>query len=294
MVCLSGGKDSYTLLHMLLGLQRSAPAHFELVAVNLNQQQPGFPAHVLPDYLEELGVSYYVVNRDTWSVVKSRIPEGKTACGLCSRLRRGALYAFAEQIGATRIALGHHQDDIVETLFLNMFYGARLAAMPPKLRSDDGRNLVIRPLAYCREKDIAAFSALMNFPIIPCTLCGSQENLQRQNIKAMLAEWDTSHPGRIESIFNAMQSIAPSQMADSNLFDFASLEIDRSTPRPTWEHAGNQIVQQGGPSGEQGAGESDRIALHCIDAMEQASQPAAEACGKSSAHGAPVQACQAE
>ena len=194
MVCLSGGKDSYTMLHILMSLQKSAPIHFELVAVNLDQKQPGFPEHVLPEYLDGLGIPYHIINRDTYSVVKEKVPEGKTTCGLCSRLRRGTLYAFAEDIGATKIALGHHKDDIVETMFLNMFYGSRMAGMPPKLRSDDGRNVVIRPLAYCREKDITRFADQMEFPIIPCNLCGSQENLQRQNIKAMLTEWEKKHP----------------------------------------------------------------------------------------------------
>lgn len=245
MVCLSGGKDSFAMLHVLMSLQKSAPVNFELIAVNLDQKQPGFPEHVLPEYLDKLGIPYHIINRDTYSVVKEKIPEGKTTCGLCSRLRRGTLYAFAEDIGATKIALGHHKDDIVETLFLNMFYGSRLSAMPPKLRSDDGRNIVIRPLAYCREKDIAHFSEQMAFPIIPCNLCGSQENLQRQNIKSMLAEWEKKHPSRIESIFSATQNIAPSQMADNNLFDFKGLALDRSGERKEYEHADNQTVTSG-------------------------------------------------
>lgn len=245
MVCLSGGKDSYAMLHILLSLQKSAPVHFELVAVNLDQKQPGFPEYVLPQYLESLGVPYHIINRDTYSVVKSKIPEGKTTCGLCSRLRRGTLYAFAEDIGATKIALGHHKDDIVETMFLNMFYGSRLSAMPPKLRSDDGRNVVIRPLAFCRERDLEKFAALMEFPIIPCNLCGSQENLQRQNIKAMLKEWERKHPSRIESIFTAMQNIAPSQMADTELFNFHELTIDRSGERPPYEFDNNQSIFSG-------------------------------------------------
>ena len=194
MVCLSGGKDSYTMLDILMSLQKSAPIQFDLVAVNLDQKQPGFPEHILPEYLESVGVPYHIINRDTYSVVKSKIPEGKTTCGLCSRLRRGTLYSFAEDIGATKIALGHHKDDIVETMFLNMFYGSRLSSMPPKLRSDDGRNVIIRPLAYCREKDISRFAEIRDFPIIPCNLCGSQENLQRQNIKAMLKEWGKQTP----------------------------------------------------------------------------------------------------
>ncbi len=245
MVCLSGGKDSYAMLHILMSLQKSAPIQFELVAVNLDQKQPGFPEHILPEYLDKVGVPYHIINRDTYSVVKEKIPEGKTTCGLCSRLRRGTLYAFAEDIGATKIALGHHKDDIVETMFLNMFYGSRLSSMPPKLRSDDGRNIVIRPLAYCREKDIARFAKILEFPIIPCNLCGSQENLQRQNIKSMLAEWEKKHPSRIESIFTAMQNIAPSQMADTSLFDFTSLTIDRSGERSPYEHEASQTVDSG-------------------------------------------------
>ncbi len=245
MVCLSGGKDSYAMLHILRSLQRSAPIDFELVAVNLDQKQPGFPEHILPEYLESLDIPYHIINRDTYSVVKSKIPEGKTTCGLCSRLRRGTLYAFAEDIGATKIALGHHKNDIVETMFLNMFYGSRISAMPPKLLSDDGRNIVIRPLAYCRERDISKFAEYMQFPIIPCNLCGSQENLQRQNIKAMLKEWEKKHPSRIESIFSAMQNIAPSQMADTDLFNFKDLKIDRSGERAPYEHEDNQSIFSG-------------------------------------------------
>ncbi|UYM17081.1 tRNA 2-thiocytidine(32) synthetase TtcA [Endozoicomonas euniceicola] len=245
MVCLSGGADSYTMLHVLQSLQKSAPIKFDLVAVNLDQKQPGFPEHVLPEYLDGLEVPYHIINRDTYSVVKSKIPEGKTTCGLCSRLRRGTLYAFAEEIGATKIALGHHKDDIVETMFLNMFYGSRLSSMPPKLLSDDKRNIVIRPLAYCREKDIKKFAGIMEFPIIPCNLCGSQENLQRQNIKAMLLEWEKKNPSRIESIFTAMQNISPSQMADTSLFNFKGLELDRSGERKEYEHEDNQTIFSG-------------------------------------------------
>lgn len=245
MVCLSGGKDSYAMLNMLMSLQKSAPIHFELIAVNLDQKQPGFPEHVLPEYLDSIGVPYHIINRDTYSVVKEKVPEGKTTCGLCSRLRRGTLYSFAEDIGATKIALGHHKDDIIETMFLNMFYGSRLSSMPPKLRADDGRNIVIRPLAYCREKDIMRFAEHLEFPIIPCNLCGSQENLQRQNIKAMLAEWERKHPSRIESIFTAMQNIAPSQMADTELFNFHDLTLDRSGERKEYEFADSQTIFSG-------------------------------------------------
>lgn len=224
MVCLSGGKDSYTMLEILRNLQHSAPVNFELVAVNLDQKQPGFPEHVLPDYLDQEGVAYHILEKDTYSIVKEKVPEGKTTCGLCSRLRRGSLYGFAEEIGANKIALGHHRDDIVETLFLNMFFGGKMKAMPPKLRSDDNKHIVIRPLAYCREKDIIEFAAFKQYPIIPCNLCGSQENLQRQAVKAMLTQWDKQHPGRVESIFSAIQNVAPSQLADTRLFDFERLE----------------------------------------------------------------------
>ena len=226
MVCLSGGKDSYALLSLLLALQRAAPVSFELVAVNLDQKQPGFPPHVLPDYLAALGVPFHIIEQDTYSVVKRVIPIGKTTCGLCSRLRRGALYSYAATQGFNRIALGHHRDDIMETLFLNMFFGGSIKAMPPKLRSDDGRNVVIRPLAYCRESELARYATAKNFPLIPCNLCGSQENLQRQEIKRMLADWERRFPGRIESIAAAMSNVAPSQLMDSSLFDFASLGAD--------------------------------------------------------------------
>lgn len=231
MACMSGGKDSFAMLDILLNLQKVAPIKFEVVAVNLDQKQPGFPEHILPDYFETLGIPYYIVDKDTYSVVKEKIPEGKTTCGLCSRLRRGTLYSFAERIGATKIALGHHLDDIVETLFLNIFHGARMKAMPPKLRSDDGRNVVIRPLTYCREKDLIRYAEEKNFPIIPCNLCGSQENLQRQSIKAMLSEWDKKDPGRVENVFKSIQNVSPSQLADRNLFDFENLPLDRKGER---------------------------------------------------------------
>jgi len=230
MVCLSGGKDSYTMLDILMGLQKTAPIDFELVAVNMDQKQPGFPEHVLPEYLSRLGVPFHIIERDTYSVVKAVIPEGKTTCGLCSRLRRGTLYGFAEEIGATKIALGHHKDDMVETLFLNLFYAGRLKAMPPKLLADDKRNIVIRPLAYCREAEIEDYATQKGFPIIPCNLCGSQDNLQRQVIKEMLQGWDRQFPGRVETIFSALQRVSPSQLADKNLFDFINLTIDRTGP----------------------------------------------------------------
>ena len=228
MVCLSGGKDSYTLLDILSSLQRHAPINFELHAVNLDQKQPGFPEHVLPEYLENLGVTYKILEQDTYSIVTDKVPEGKTYCGLCSRLRRGILYNYAESIGASKIALGHHRDDIVETLFLNMFYGGKLKAMPPKLLSDDRRNIVIRPLAYCKEAEISRYAELAGFPIIPCNLCGSQDNLQRQAIKNMLQGWQREHPGRIETIFRAICNVSLSQLADSKLFDFSGLEGVRS------------------------------------------------------------------
>lgn len=224
MVCLSGGKDSYTLLDTLLYLQRVAPIRFELIAVNLDQKQPGFPEHVLPEYLSELGVNYEIVEEDTYSIVKDKIPEGKTTCSLCSRLRRGILYKTAKRLGATKIALGHHRDDMIETLFLNMFHGGKLKSMPPKLASDNGEHVVIRPLAFCREKDIMQYSEAKGFPIIPCNLCGSQENLQRKQIKQMLTEWDKHSPGRIESLATALQNVAPSHLADASLFDFKSVQ----------------------------------------------------------------------
>ncbi len=227
MVCLSGGKDSYAMLDILLLLRERAPVDFDLVAVNLDQKQPGFPADVLPAWLEQLGVEYRIVEKDTYSIVQEKIPEGQTTCSLCSRLRRGTLYGLAVELGADKIALGHHRDDIVETLFLNMFFGSRLAAMPPKLKSNDGLNVVIRPMAYCAERDLERYAALREFPIIPCNLCGSQPNLQRQQIKQMLAEWERAHPGRINAIFGAMQNVAPSQLADNRWFDFQGLRVDR-------------------------------------------------------------------
>jgi tRNA 2-thiocytidine biosynthesis protein TtcA len=223
MVCLSGGKDSYTLLDMLLSLQRRAPVSFELLAVNLDQRQPGFPEHVLPAYLEALGVPYRIVAEDTYSIVKRVVPEGKTYCGLCSRLRRAILYRIATEEGATKVALGHHREDLVETLFLNMFHGGRLKAMPPKLRSDDGRHIVIRPLAFCAESDIVRYARAREFPIIPCDLCGSQQNLQRAQIKAMLADWEQQHPGRVDSLFRSLCQVTPSHLADPDLFDFKGL-----------------------------------------------------------------------
>ena len=228
MVCLSGGKDSFTLLDVLLSLRRNAPVHFDLIAVNLDQKQPGFPAHVLPDYLSGLGVPFHIIEQDTYAVVKRVIPEGKTMCGLCSRLRRGALYRYAAENGITKLALGHHRDDLIETLFLNMFFGGRLKAMPPKLLSEDRRHIVIRPLAYVAERDIARYAAARDFPIIPCTLCGSQSHLQRVAVKAMLGEWERKFPGRLESIFSSLQNVAPSQLADPALFDFAGLEALRA------------------------------------------------------------------
>jgi len=222
MVCLSGGKDSYTLLDILIALQKRAPIHFELIAVNLDQKQPGFPEHILPDYLSSLGIEYHIIEQDTYSIVKEKLDPGKTMCSLCSRMRRGILYNFAHEHELNKIALGHHRDDLIETLFLNMFNGGKLKAMPPKLKSDDGRNTVIRPLAYCKEADIEAYSEVRAFPIIPCSLCGSQDGLQRQQIKHMLNEWSKNHPGRVETIFRSMQNIEPSQLADNTLFDFSA------------------------------------------------------------------------
>lgn len=226
MVCLSGGKDSYTMLDILLSLRIRAPVDFELVAVNLDQKQPGFPEHILPEYLESVGVPYHIIEQDTYSIVKRVIPEGKTTCGLCSRLRRGSLYTYAEQHGFTKIALGHHRDDMIETLFLNMFHGGSLKSMPPKLLSDNGKHIVIRPLAYCREKDVAEYADVRAFPIIPCNLCGSQDHLQRVAIKNMLNEWSRQFPGRIETIFRSMQNVKPSHLIDKELYPFSTLERD--------------------------------------------------------------------
>ncbi|HYC42051.1 MAG TPA: tRNA 2-thiocytidine(32) synthetase TtcA [Noviherbaspirillum sp.] len=225
MVCLSGGKDSYGLLDILLTLRERAPIHFDIVAVNLDQKQPGFPEHVLPEYLTKIGVPFHIENQDTYSIVKRVIPEGKTTCSLCSRLRRGILYRVADELGATKIALGHHRDDILETFFLNMFFGAKLKGMPPKLQSDDGKHIVIRPLAYVKEADMERFAEVREFPIIPCNLCGSQENLQRKHIKAMLREWEKKHPGRVENIFSALSTVAPSHLMDSKLFNFVDLKV---------------------------------------------------------------------
>ncbi|MBE2894103.1 tRNA 2-thiocytidine(32) synthetase TtcA [Spirabiliibacterium falconis] len=226
MVCLSGGKDSYTLLDILLNLRLNAPIHFDIIAVNLDQKQPGFPEEVLPRYLEDIGVEYRIVEENTYGIVKEKIPEGKTTCSLCSRLRRGILYRTATELGATKIALGHHRDDMLETLFLNMFYGGKMESMPPKLLSDDGKHIVIRPLAYCKEKDIIRYAEIKQFPIIPCNLCGSQPNLQRQVVKEMLQRWDKSHPRRLESMFRAMQNVTLSHLCDTTVFPFSTLTQD--------------------------------------------------------------------
>lgn len=233
LVCMSGGKDSHAMLMLLLALQERAPIDFKLIAMNLDQKQPGFPADVLPAYFEKLGVDYRIVNADTYSIVKEKIPEGKTTCSLCSRLRRGVIYTTAKELGANKIALGHHRDDIVETLFLNLFFGAKMKAMPPKLATNDKQNVVIRPLAYCSEKDIASYARQMAFPIIPCDLCGSQENLQRQKVKDMLQGWEREQPGRINNIFRAIGNVEPSHLADFNLYDFKSLsqaKVDDDDP----------------------------------------------------------------
>ncbi len=226
MVCMSGGKDSYTLLDLLLSLQTRAPIHFDLIAMNLDQGHPGFPKDTLPNYLRGRGVPFHIETQDTYSIVKRVVPEGKTMCSMCSRLRRGVIYRLADELGATKIALGHHRDDILETFFLNLFFGGAMKAMPAKLLADDGKHVVIRPLAYCEEKDLATWSHHQNFPIIPCDLCGSQENLQRQQIKQMLRAGEKQHPGRIESVFQALSNIAPSHLMDARLFDFKGLKID--------------------------------------------------------------------
>lgn len=249
MVCLSGGKDSFVMLDILRNLQARAPVRFELVAVNLDQKQPGFPEHVLPAYLRRIGVPFHVIEQDTYSVVKRVIPEGKTTCGLCSRLRRGILYTFAAEQGMTKIALGHHRDDIVETLFLNLFHGGKLKAMPPKLRSDDGRHVVIRPLAYCRERDLATYAEARQFPVIPCNLCGSQENLQRQAIKGMLRQWEKQFPGRVENIFAALQNVTPSHLMDTGQFDFAGLGARNGGRAPDWLIGGRDEGDEGDEEG---------------------------------------------
>ena len=228
LVCISGGKDSYAMLSVLMAMQQRAPVDFRLIAMNLDQKQPGFPADVLPAYLAGLGVEYRIVEQDTYSIVKEKIPEGKTTCSLCSRLRRGVIYRTAKELGANKIALGHHRDDIVHTLFLNLLFGGKLKAMPPKLVTDDGAHVVIRPLAYCSENDIARFARGMEFPIIPCNLCGSQNNLQRQKIREMMADWDRRFPGRTESVFSALQNVVPSHLADYSLFDFKGLTVGKA------------------------------------------------------------------
>ncbi|KAF4516507.1 hypothetical protein B566_EDAN003254 [Ephemera danica] len=226
LVCVSGGKDSYTLLHVLMALQKRAPIRFRLIAMNLDQKQPGFPADVLPDYFASQGIAYRIVEADTYSIVKDKIPEGKTTCSLCSRLRRGIIYRTAKELGANKIALGHHRDDMVHTLFLNLLFGGKIKAMPPKLVTDDHAHIVIRPLAYCPEKDIARFARGMAFPIIPCNLCGTQENLQRQKIREMMEDWDRRYPGRTESVMTAMQNVVPSHLADKGFFDFVGLTLE--------------------------------------------------------------------
>lgn len=241
LVCMSGGKDSFTMLMMLLALQERAPITFKIIAMNLDQKQPDFPEHILPEYFEQLGVEYRIVEADTYSVVKEKIPEGKTTCSLCSRLRRGIIYTTAKKLGANKIALGHHRDDIVETLFLNMFFGAKMKSMPPKLSTNDKQNIVIRPLAYCSEKDIATYARGMAFPIIPCNLCGSQENLQRVKVKEMLAEWEREQPGRVNNIFRAIGNIEPSHLADTNLYDFKGLsQADKTDEDPLFGDIANE------------------------------------------------------
>ena len=244
MVCVSGGKDSYAMLDILLKLRERAPIHFEIIAVNLDQKQPNFPAEILPNYLKSLGVQYHIEEQDTYSIVKRVIPEGKTTCGLCSRLRRGILYRVADELGATKIALGHHRDDILETLMLNMFYAGKLKGMPPKLRSDDGKHIVIRPLAYVPEKLLERYALDMNFPIIPCDLCGSQPNLQRQVMKEMLREWEKKHPGRVENVFRSMHHIVPSHLMDGEAFDFKNLEISTELAGIAARSSGDRAIDE--------------------------------------------------
>ena len=244
MVCLSGGKDSYAMLDILMKLRERAPIDFEIVAVNLDQKQPNFPAEILPNYLRNLGIPFHIEEQDTYSIVKRVIPEGKTTCGLCSRLRRGILYRVADELGATKIALGHHRDDILETLMLNMFYAGKLKGMPPKLRSDDGRHIVIRPLAYVPEKLLERYAADMNFPIIPCDLCGSQPNLQRQVMKEMLRDWEKKHPGRVENLFRSMHHIVPSHLMDGEAFDFQNLEISTELTGIAARSAGDKAIDE--------------------------------------------------
>ena len=244
MVCVSGGKDSYAMLDILMKLRERAPINFEIVAVNLDQKQPNFPAEILPNYLKSLGVQYHIEEQDTYSIVKRVIPEGKTTCGLCSRLRRGILYRVADELGATKIALGHHRDDILETLMLNMFYAGKLKGMPPKLRSDDGKHIVIRPLAYVPEKLLERYAADMNFPIIPCDLCGSQPNLQRQVMKEMLREWEKKHPGRVENLFRSMHHIVPSHLMDGEAFDFKNLEISTELAGIAARSSGDRAIDE--------------------------------------------------
>ena len=244
MVCVSGGKDSYAMLDILMKLRERAPIHFEIVAVNLDQKQPNFPAETLPNYLKSLGIPFHIEEQDTFSIVKRVIPEGKTTCGLCSRLRRGILYRVADELGATKIALGHHRDDILETLMLNMFYAGKLKGMPPKLRSDDGKHIVIRPLAYVPEKLLERYAVDMNFPIIPCDLCGSQPNLQRQVMKEMLRDWEKKHPGRVENLFRSMHHIVPSHLMDGEAFDFQGLEIDTELTGIAARSAGDKAIDE--------------------------------------------------
>jgi len=244
MVCVSGGKDSYAMLDILMKLRERAPIHFEIIAVNLDQKQPNFPAEILPNYLKSLGVQYHIEEQDTYSIVKRVIPEGKTTCGLCSRLRRGILYRVADELGATKIALGHHRDDILETLMLNMFYAGKLKGMPPKLRSDDGQHIVIRPLAYVPEKLLERYAADMNFPIIPCDLCGSQPNLQRQVMKEMLRDWEKKHPGRVENLFRSMHHIVPSHLMDGEAFDFKNLEISTELAGIAARSSGDRAIDE--------------------------------------------------